>query len=135
MRLKTVVTKVIADYADGTTRKALVIETAGGSVSSYVYAVIAVLLGVLQNDNPDNSIIFSPPLTKREQKAISRLKLGVHNKFVLRFAPEDVFWPKTVAQINCLDRIFQFLNLHAHGKAGVIVAQVFAESGYIEKFK
>ena len=100
VRLKTVVNKVRAGYVDGTARKALLIETGGGSVSSHDYAIIAVPLGVLKNDNPDNSIVFSPPLTKRKQQAIPRLKLGVHSKVVLRFESEDVFWSKGVPQIN-----------------------------------
>ena len=35
-----------------------------------------------------------------------------------------------MVQLNCSEKRFQFFNLHAYGKTGVIVAHMFAESEY-----
>ncbi|PHJ25927.1 amine flavin-containing domain-containing [Cystoisospora suis] len=68
---------------------------------------------------------FSPPLSAEKQQALSRTKMGVHNKIVIRWHPSDIFWDPHQLQLNCLDQKFQFLNLHAYGKEGCLLAHCF----------
>lgn len=89
------------------------------------YLVCTVPLGVLKGNHGASSIAFEPPLDARKQKAIRELGMGIHNKIIVRFAPEDVFWPKMTPQLVPLDQRFQILNLHAYGKPGVLCAHVW----------
>ncbi|PFH36418.1 hypothetical protein BESB_046100 [Besnoitia besnoiti] len=68
---------------------------------------------------------FSPALSLEKQQALKRIKMGVHNKIILRWHPDDVFWEPHQLQLNCLDQKFQFLNLHAYGKEGCLLAHSF----------
>eukprot|EP00466_Bigelowiella_natans_P005757 jgi/Bigna1/84373/fgenesh1_pg.132_\ len=49
---------------------------------------------------------------------------------ILRFAKKDIFWPKEVPNFNCLDPCIQWLNMHAYGKEGVLVAHVWPPYAY-----
>ena len=111
------------------------VRTTGGEVEKFDFVVVGLPLGVLKSNDPKNKVQFYPNLSTGKEKAIANLGVGVHNKVILRFAERDVFWPHSVPQLNCLDERFQFFNLHAYGKTGVILAHVFSESGYIEKMK
>ncbi|KAL8431143.1 hypothetical protein ACSSS7_005461 [Eimeria intestinalis] len=77
-------------------------------------------------------IDFSPPLGADRRRALARYKMGCHNKVVIRWHPDDVFWGTKGLQLNCLDQKFQFLNLHAYGKPGCLLAHCFPpfSSGY-----
>ncbi|PHJ20797.1 amine oxidase [Cystoisospora suis] len=88
-----------------------------------VYAlkcIVAVPIGVLKK----NVITFSPPLSSEKQAAIRRWGAGSHNKVVLRFT--EVFWPPSAPFLNpSFTPLFQFMNLHAFGKANCLVAHSF----------
>ncbi|KAL8271946.1 hypothetical protein Esti_004070 [Eimeria stiedai] len=77
-------------------------------------------------------IDFSPPLGADRRRALARYRMGCHNKVVIRWHPDDVFWGTKGLQLNCLDQKFQFLNLHAYGKPGCLLAHCFPpfSSGY-----
>ncbi|KAL8440014.1 hypothetical protein Efla_004930 [Eimeria flavescens] len=77
-------------------------------------------------------IDFSPPLGADRCRALARYRMGCHNKVLIRWHPDDVFWGTNGLQLNCLDQKFQFLNLHAYGKAGCLLAHCFPpfSSGY-----
>ncbi|CDJ63353.1 amine oxidase, flavin-containing domain-containing protein, putative [Eimeria necatrix] len=77
-------------------------------------------------------IDFSPPLGPDRRRALARYRMGCHNKVVIRWHPDDVFWHGRGLQLNCLDQKFQFLNLHAYGKPGCLLAHCFPpfSSGY-----
>ncbi len=104
------------------------VVTADGTTEEFDYVVCAVPLGVLQNKSSESRITFAPPLSYEKQTAIGGMGAGVHNKVVLFY--DEQFWVKNTPQINCLDMRFQFLNLHAYKKTGVILAHVYAESGF-----
>lgn len=59
-------------------------------------------------------------------------RLDVLPQVVIRWHPEDIFWDPKSLQLNCLDQKFQFLNLHAYGKTGCLLAHCFPpfSSGY-----
>ncbi|XP_026191363.1 uncharacterized protein LOC34619839 [Cyclospora cayetanensis] len=77
-------------------------------------------------------IDFSPPLGPDRRRALARYRMGCHNKVIIRWHPDDVFWEERGLQLNCLDQKFQFLNLHAYGKPGCLLAHCFPpfSSGY-----
>lgn len=110
------------------------IETAAGEKFEFDYAIVTLPLGVLQGKHEKSKVEFSPSLSENKQLAIRGLGMGVHNKVVLRFREEDVFWPRNTPQLNCLDLRFQFFNLHAYGKPGVLLVHIFAESGFASGF-
>ena len=56
-------------------------------------AIIAVPLGVLKQRHVATKIDFLPGLPKWKREAIENVGFGAHNKVVLRWRPEDVFWP------------------------------------------
>ncbi|CBZ51965.1 amine oxidase, flavin-containing domain-containing protein [Neospora caninum Liverpool] len=68
---------------------------------------------------------FYPALSLEKQQALTRIAMGVHNKVILRWHPADIFWERHQLQLNCLDQKFQFLNLHAYGKEGCLLAHAF----------
>ncbi|CDI87079.1 amine oxidase, flavin-containing domain-containing protein, putative [Eimeria praecox] len=70
-------------------------------------------------------IDFSPPLGIDRRRALARYRMGCHNKVIIRWHPDDVFWHERGLQLNCLDQKFQFLNLHAYGKPGCLLAHCF----------
>ncbi|EKX73706.1 amine oxidase, flavin-containing family member protein [Theileria equi strain WA] len=94
------------------------------------YAIICVPSTILSSDTNynetcTNKISFNPPLDSRKCQALERYRMGHHNKVILRFSPKDVFWPDDELQFNCLDDRFQFMNLHAYGKDGCLLAHSF----------
>lgn len=103
-------------------------KTRGGSSYHSLFVIVTVPLGVLQGKHKDSAMIFYPPLTDKKLSAIGRMGMGVHNKIILRFSPDEIFWPGGVPQINCPDPRFSFLNLHAYGKEGVLLCHVFGSS-------
>lgn len=93
------------------------------------YAIVAVPSSMIspftdRREYP-NQIMFNPPLDPLKRQALTRYKMGHHNKVILRFHPNDIFWPTDSPQINTLDPRFQFLNLHMYGKTGCILAHCF----------
>lgn len=94
------------------------------------YVVVTVPLGVLKKKKHATSITFVPELSPEKQTAIRNFGMGIHNKVVLLFKEKDVFWPEKMAQFNCPDTRFQFMNLHALGHKGLLVAHVFNATEY-----
>ncbi|EDO07359.1 vin containing amine oxidoreductase family protein [Babesia bovis T2Bo] len=72
-----------------------------------------------------NQILFNPPLDPLKRAALQRYKMGFHNKVILRYKPDDIFWKSTSSQLNTLDPRFQFLDLDRYGKTGCILAHSF----------
>lgn len=110
--------------------RTILVSTRCGYIYSADFVVVTVPLGVLQSNHEESGISFSPGLSEGKMDAIEHMGMGVHNKIVLRFNAEDVFWAEHLPQMNCLDARFQFFNLHSYGKVGVILVHVFAESGF-----
>mmetsp|Transcript_423 Transcript_423/g.1032 ORF Transcript_423/g.1032 Transcript_423/m.1032 type:complete len:486 (+) Transcript_423:55-1512(+) len=81
--------------------------------------ICTVPLPVLKN------ISIHPPFSKRRCESLQKVATGAHNKIILRFDPSKMFWPSSVPQFNCDDQRFQFLNLHAYGKLGMLMAHIF----------
>jgi monoamine oxidase len=94
------------------------------------FVVVTLPLGVLQTNDERSCVQFAPRLSLEKLAAINGLGMGVHNKVILRFAPEDVFWPPGSPQLNCLDPRFQFLNLNAYDKPGVLLTHVFGGTSF-----
>lgn len=114
--------------------RTILVSTRSGEVYQADFVLITLPLGVLKSEHEESSISFSPPLSEEKQEAIRGMGMGVHNKIVLRFKEDEVFWPSKVPQLNCLDPRFQFFNLHCYGKTGVLLVHVFAESGFANRF-
>lgn len=110
--------------------RTILVSTRGGEIFHGDIVVVTAPLGVLQGNDEQSRISFSPSLSENKVEAIHGMGMGVHNKIVLRFNEADVFWPPHVPQLNCLDERFQMFNLHAYGKKGVLLVHVFAESGF-----
>ncbi|GFE54178.1 amine flavin-containing family member protein [Babesia ovis] len=93
------------------------------------YAIMAVPSSMISpyatTREHSNQIMLSPPLHPMKSVALQRYKMGFHNKVVLRFKNEDVFWSSDTPQLNTLDPRFQFLDLHMYGKTGCILAHSF----------
>eukprot|EP00172_Hildenbrandia_rubra_P004445 Plantae.Rhodophyta-Hildenbrandia_rubra.ctg9002.p1 GENE.Plantae.Rhodophyta-Hildenbrandia_rubra.ctg9002~~Plantae.Rhodophyta-Hildenbrandia_rubra.ctg9002.p1 ORF type:complete len:1052 (-),score=206.07 Plantae.Rhodophyta-Hildenbrandia_rubra.ctg9002:892-4047(-) len=106
------------------------VECENGQVFPCTYVVCTLPIGVLRGESEKSKVTFVPPLSRKKQDAISKVSGGVHNKVVMRFADEDVFWPRDTPQINCADPRFQFFNLDAYGKTGVLLAHVFGASSF-----
>eukprot|EP00178_Gracilaria_changii_P004658 TRINITY_DN1757_c0_g1_i1.p1 TRINITY_DN1757_c0_g1~~TRINITY_DN1757_c0_g1_i1.p1 ORF type:complete len:1091 (-),score=161.14 TRINITY_DN1757_c0_g1_i1:1046-4318(-) len=111
-------------------QRTILVTTRSGEVHQGDFVVIAIPLGVLRSEHEESSVSFSPPLSVEKQEAIRGMGMGIHNKVVLRFREEDIFWPPKVPQLNCLDPRFQFFNMHCYGKTGTILVHVFSESGF-----
>lgn len=110
------------------------IESADGTKFECDYAIVTLPLSVLQGKHETSAVEFTPSLSPQKQRAINGLGMGVHNKVILRFREEDVFWPGNVPQLNCFDPRFQFFNLHSYGKTGTLLVHVFAESGFAKGY-
>lgn len=110
--------------------RTILVSTRCGEIFHGDIVVVTVPLGVLQDENEESCISFSPVLSEPKMEAIRGMGMGTHNKIVLRFKEDDVFWPPDVPQLNCLDSRFQFFNLHSYGKTGVLLVHLFAESGF-----
>ncbi|PXF47302.1 Lysine-specific histone demethylase 1A [Gracilariopsis chorda] len=115
-------------------QRTIFVSTRSGEVYQGDFVVIALPLGVLQSDHEESSVSFSPSLSDEKLDAIRGMGMGVHNKLIIRFREEDIFWPPKVPQLNCLDPRFQFFNMHVYGKTGVILVQVFCESGFAQGY-
>jgi len=135
-----VVAKQIKGCEAGNTR-VVYVETADGDVAEYDFVILAVPLGVLLSSEETASIRIFPDLQPEKVEMLRSMKMGIHNKVIMRFGGAEVFWPEFVPQLNVEGRIkeagMQFANLHAYGKTGIIVAHLFGwtwkESGYEDK--
>lgn len=114
--------------------RTVLVSTRSGEIFQGDFVVITVPLGVLREKHEDSHITFTPPLSEEKQEAIASMGMGIHNKIILRFNEDDVFWPPLIPQLNCLDPRFQFFNLHSYGKTGVLLVHVFAESGFSKDY-
>jgi len=106
-----------------------------GTTYTCEYLICAVPLGVLQNEHRDSCITFEPALPQIKKEAIRSLGSGAHNKIIVRFKPEHVFWPKNTPQLVPLDQRFHILNLHAYGKPGILCAHVWPPFAFDWKTK
>ncbi|KAL8434153.1 hypothetical protein ACSSS7_003335 [Eimeria intestinalis] len=70
-------------------------------------------------------VTFHPPLAAEKLNALAAVGMGVHNKVVLRVAASDVFWSHAAPNFSSPHSRFQYLNLHAYGKTGCILAHLF----------
>ena len=100
----------------------MTVRCADGTLYQCKHVICAVPLGILKGQGPAENTIF--PAFSQRRRVLARVGMGSHNKIILRFEPTRVFCRK-IPQFNCLDSRFQFLNLHAYGKAGVLVAHVW----------
>mmetsp|Transcript_5962 Transcript_5962/g.8917 ORF Transcript_5962/g.8917 Transcript_5962/m.8917 type:complete len:718 (+) Transcript_5962:275-2428(+) len=106
-------------------RRAITVRCRDGTTYTSEYVICTVPIGVLQSTHPDSKIDFEPPLPKEKVRAIKTLGSGYHAKIILRFKPNEVFWPTDCPQLVPLDQRFHILNLHAYGKKGVLCAHVW----------
>lgn len=139
IRLKKVVREIRAHSSQSSTNnsssRCIRVKTSDGEENEFDYAIVTIPLGVLKSQNLETSVTFSPELSRTKKRAISTMGMGVHNKVILRFRERDIFWPPSIPHLNCLDKRFQFFNLNAFGKPGVILAHVFSESGYLDELQ
>ena len=86
--------------------------------------IVTVPLGVLKRRASDGGIDFLPPLCEAKRNAIDALGMGTENKVALRWASDDIFWPREEPYVQCTDPRFRFLNGDFFGKVGVLVVLV-----------
>jgi len=106
------------------------VRCANGDIYKGDFVICALPLGVLKEKSNRTSVKFNPPLSKAKQTAIHTIGSGAHNKIVLRFRPQDVFWPRDIPQINTDDLRFNFLNLERYGSEGMLMVHVFPPLAY-----
>eukprot|EP00927_Polykrikos_kofoidii_P049589 TRINITY_DN43632_c0_g1_i1.p1 TRINITY_DN43632_c0_g1~~TRINITY_DN43632_c0_g1_i1.p1 ORF type:complete len:584 (+),score=64.19 TRINITY_DN43632_c0_g1_i1:189-1754(+) len=106
------------------------VRTSDGLLYTARYVICTVPLGVLKGRSNQTSIVWKPQLAERKRSAIKRLGFGAHNKVVLRFNPNDVFWPVHEPNFATNEARFQWLNLHAYDKIGVVVAHIWPPYAY-----
>jgi len=106
------------------------VRCANGEVYKGDFVICALPLGVLKEESKSTSVKFNPPLSKAKLSAMNTIGVGAHNKIVLRFRPQDVFWPRDIPQINTDDLRFNFLNLERYGSEGMLMVHVFPPLAY-----
>ncbi|GAB5365134.1 hypothetical protein AAMO2058_001030800 [Amorphochlora amoebiformis] len=106
-------------------RSKVAVRCRDGTTYQCDFVLCTVPIGVLQSENKMSSIKFTPTLPRAKLGAIRDIGSGAHGKIVLRFRPDQVFWPKSTPQLVPLDQRFHILNLHAYGKTGVLCAHVW----------
>jgi len=106
------------------------VRCANSKVYNADFVICALPLGVLKSKSKRTSVTFTPPLSKQKQNAIDTIGSGSHNKIVLRFRPQDTFWPRDIPQINTEDPRFSFLNLERYGSKGILLVHVFPPLAY-----
>eukprot|EP01062_Namystynia_karyoxenos_P051126 TRINITY_DN40015_c0_g2_i1.p1 TRINITY_DN40015_c0_g2~~TRINITY_DN40015_c0_g2_i1.p1 ORF type:complete len:559 (+),score=114.42 TRINITY_DN40015_c0_g2_i1:83-1759(+) len=101
------------------------VVTADGERLRCAAVVCALPLGVLQGKHPETAVAFKPPLSKEHARALAGLGMGAHNKVVLRWPKEQVFWPPHTPLLNCSDPRMQWCSLHSYGVPGVLVTHLW----------
>lgn len=94
------------------------------------FVLVALPVSLLQQPKDgDNKaaahVTFHPPLAVEKLTALSSVGMGIHNKVILRVASSDVFWSRKTPNFSSPFSQFQYLNLHAYGKTGCILAHLF----------
>ncbi|KAL8450503.1 hypothetical protein Emag_003132 [Eimeria magna] len=94
------------------------------------FVLVALPVTILQqpeegDERPTARVTFHPPLAAEKLNALAAVGMGVHNKVVLRVAASDVFWSHAAPNFSSPHSRFQYLNLHAYGKTGCILAHLF----------
>ncbi|KAL3316031.1 hypothetical protein Ciccas_005328 [Cichlidogyrus casuarinus] len=84
------------------------------------YCICTLPVGVLKNLHPRSAISFVPCLPDEKRKAIDHLgppAVGSlnHEKVILKFKPDDIFWDVNAAHLKCPDPRLHILNLHRYG--------------------
>eukprot|EP00466_Bigelowiella_natans_P002341 jgi/Bigna1/145274/aug1.97_g19982 len=105
--------------------KTLQVTCRDGSIYNCQYAICTVSLGVLKSRSKHSAISWEPKLSSMKRECIDSLGMGTHNKVVMRFREEDVFWPPSTPQLLSPDPRFHFLNLNAYGKTGLMLCHVW----------
>ncbi|CUT98702.1 lysine specific histone demethylase 1A [Echinococcus multilocularis] len=109
------------------------VETATGEVFVAPFCIVTLPVGVLKGLRHESAVTFVPALPLRKRKAIDNLGIphsgsATHNKIILIFRPEDVFWDRTAAQINSSGGRLHALNLDLLGHRGTLMCHVWGGS-------
>ena len=95
--------------------------------------IVALPVGVLKGLSEESRVEFVPPLPASKVEAIGKLGIRevgapTHNKVFLRF--DEIFWDESAPHLQCPDARLHITNLHLYGKPGVLMAHVWASSGF-----
>ncbi|KAL5108300.1 Polyamine oxidase 3 [Taenia crassiceps] len=109
------------------------VKTATGEVFLAPFCIVTLPVGVLKGLRHESAVTFVPALPLRKRKAIDNLGIpqsgsATHNKIILIFRPEDVFWDRTAAQINSSGGRLHALNLDLFGHRGALMCHVWGGS-------
>ncbi|VDN99146.1 unnamed protein product [Rodentolepis nana] len=131
IRLEKVVRRV-----DWTREDAVKVETETGDIFEALFCVVTLPVGVLKGLRHESAVQFVPALPLRKRKAIDNLGIphpgaATHNKVILIFRPEDIFWDLTTAQLNSSDGRLHALNLHFFGHQGALMCHIWGGSPII----
>mmetsp|Transcript_23967 Transcript_23967/g.35925 ORF Transcript_23967/g.35925 Transcript_23967/m.35925 type:complete len:484 (-) Transcript_23967:167-1618(-) len=111
--------------ANITRAKSIHVTYRDGSLYRCQYVICTVPLGVLQSKSEYSKIEWIPKLSSMKRECIDNMGMGTHNKVVMRFKPNDVFWDADTPQLLSPDPRFHFLNLHAYGKIGMMLCHAW----------
>ena len=107
------------------TEDQVLVTTKDGETISADYVVVTLPLGVLR----EGGILFVPALPNEKRQAVDRLKMGVVNKFLLRW--NTPFWDNQLHYIgytpNTLGKFNYFLNLHAFGQPPALMTFAYGD--------
>ncbi|KAM7532784.1 hypothetical protein Aperf_G00000129352 [Anoplocephala perfoliata] len=114
-------------------QEAVKVETNTGDVYEAAFCVITLPVGVLKGLRHESAVTFVPALPLRKRKAIDNLGIPqpgavTHNKIILIFRPEDVFWDRNAAQLNSSDGRLHALNLDLFGQRGALMLHIWGGS-------
>uniref|UniRef100_A0A0R3SQW4 Amino_oxidase domain-containing protein n=1 Tax=Hymenolepis diminuta TaxID=6216 RepID=A0A0R3SQW4_HYMDI len=128
IRLQKVVRKV-----DWTREDVVKVETETGEIFEAPFCVVTLPVGVLKGLRHESAVKFVPALPTRKRRAIDNLGIpqsgaATHNKVILIFRPEDVFWDRTTAQLNSSDGRLHALNLDFFGHQGALMCHIWGGS-------
>ncbi|KAL3312593.1 hypothetical protein Ciccas_008815 [Cichlidogyrus casuarinus] len=90
------------------------------------YCICTLPVGVLKNLHHRSAISFVPSLPDVKRKAIEHLgppAVGSlnHEKVIIKFKEDDIFWDVNAAHLKCPDPRLHILNLHRYGKYKIVV--------------
>ena len=88
--------------------------------------VVCTLPFVVLKSGPKNYVeLFEPALSDKNRNLIASMCAGLHNNFIIKFRPADVFWPPNLLYFNCLHPFIEFNDLHSISKTGVLLVHIF----------
>uniref|UniRef100_A0A5K3EI75 Amino_oxidase domain-containing protein n=1 Tax=Mesocestoides corti TaxID=53468 RepID=A0A5K3EI75_MESCO len=124
----------VARHVDWTNTNEVKVKTDhGGVVYAAQFCIITLPVGVLKGLRHESAVTFVPTLPMRKRKAIDNLGIpqsgsATHNKIILIFRPEDIFWDRNAAQLNSSDGRLHVLNLDLLGNRGTLMCHVWGGS-------